>query len=108
MEEKNSGYGLASIALSGFSALALFVVTVIAGVMESSPGGMDPESSGAMIVGLAIFLFIFLSLIGGALGIVGLLQKDRKKVLAVLGLCLSAVTVVCIAGLIIIGIAMGG
>jgi hypothetical protein len=108
MEEKNSGYGLASLALSGLSALALFIVTIIAGVMESSPGGMDPESTGAMIVGLSIFFFIFLSLIGGVLGIVGLLQKDRKKVLAILGLCLSVITVLGIVGLIIIGLAMGG
>jgi hypothetical protein len=108
MEEKNSGYGLASIGLSSLSALALFITTIVAGIMQSVPGGMDPESGGAMAVGLAIFFFIFLSLIGGALGIVGLLQKDRKKVLAVLGICLSVVTVLCIVGLIIIGLAMGG
>jgi hypothetical protein len=108
MEEKNSGYGLASIGLSGLSAVALAFVVIIAGVMESSSGGMDPNAGSTMAVGLAIIFFLFLSAIGGVLGIVGLLQKDRKKVVAILGLSISAITILGILGLMVIGFVAGG
>ena len=105
---KNSGLGIASFITSIFSGVLIFVVFVIAGVMEaSSPGGIDEKSVSAIVVGLFMFGFLFVALVALGLGIVGLLQKDRKKLFAVLGIVFSSVTLVGTILLMLIGMAMG-
>lgn len=86
----------------------MFITVVIAGLIEaSSPDGMDETSPVAIMVGLAIFGFVGISLIALVLGIVGLFQSDRKKIFALLGTIFSALTILGIAALILIGITMG-
>lgn len=91
VEKTHSGLGISSFILSISTGILIFFLIIVAGVMESTtPGGMDEESVGAVLVGLFLFAFIFLDLLALGLGIAGLVQKDRKKVFAVLGVIFSA------------------
>ena len=102
---KHSGLVIASFIISITSAIFIFLLIVIAGVMEAStPGGIDEESASAVIVGLFLFAFVGTALVSLGLGIAGLLQKDRKKILAILGTVFSAATVVGTALIIFIGL----
>ena len=107
-EQKHAGLGIASFIISMVAGLLVFIVIVIAGVMEAStPGGIDETSAGAVMVGLFLFLFIGMALVALGLGIAGLLQKQRKKVFAVLGTVFSSVTLVGAAFIMLLGLAMG-
>ena len=58
--EGQSKLGIAALIISIFTAIGLFILFLIAGVMESNTyGGIDEESAGAIIVGLFIFGFGF-------------------------------------------------
>lgn len=108
IEPKHSGLGIASFIMSIFVGLCMFVVFVVAGVLETStPGGMDENSPVAMIVGLCMFGLLFGCLISIGLGIGGLCQTGRKKIFAVLGITFSAIIILGTIALIIIGLMMG-
>lgn len=108
VQKKHSGLGLASFILSIFSLVALFAALIVFGVIEAqNPGGLDEESPVFIALGLAIILFFVLSIVAFGLSIAGLFQKERKKVFAVVGLILSALTVLVIVLLMAIGIAAG-
>jgi len=107
-EKKHSGFGIASFITSIVSGLLIFLLIVVAGVMETStPGGIDEESAGAVMVGLFLFAFLGAALVALGLGIAGLLQKERKKIFAILGTVFSAVSLVVTIFIMIIGSAMG-
>ncbi|CAN5909895.1 hypothetical protein BH23PLA1_BH23PLA1_31980 [soil metagenome] len=108
MEPRHSGLGIASFIASILCAVCLFVLFVIAGVLEAStPGGLDEESLAAMVVGLLLFAFLFGSLVAFALGLAGLFQQNRRTTFAILGTVFSAMTILGTIGLIVIGMAMG-
>ena len=50
--------------------------------------------------------FLFAALVSLGLGIGGLLQKERKKVFAILGTVFSAAIILCTVALIALGLAM--
>ena len=107
-EQKHSRLGIASFITSIVSGILIFIVIVIAGVIEeSTPGGMDEESAGAAMVGFAAIALLSAELVALGLGIAGLLQKERKKIFAILGVVFSAVTFVLVILLMILGLAMG-
>ena len=82
-------------------------MVAIAGLMEASnPGGMDETSPEAMIVGLCLFAGVGLALMGGTLGLIALVQPNRKKVFGILGLIFNAFVVLGVVGLIVIGLSM--
>jgi hypothetical protein len=107
-EQKHSGLGIASFITSIVSGIIIFLLIVIAGVMETStPGGMDEESAGAMMVGLFLFAFLGAALVALGLGIGGLIQKERKKIFAMLGAVFAAATIVGTIFIMMLGLAMG-
>ena len=107
-EQKHSRLGIASFITSIVSGIFIFLLIVIASVMEAStPGGMDEESAGAVMVGLFLFAFLGAALVALGLGIGGLLQKERKKIFAILGTVFSAVSLVATILMMILGLAMG-
>lgn len=106
-EKKHSGLGIASFITSIVSGLLIFLLIVVAGVMEATPGGIDEESAGAVMVGLFLFASLGATLVALGLGIAGLLQKERKKLFAILGTVFSAVSLVVTIFIMIIGLAMG-
>ena len=101
---KHSGLGISSFVISIITGVLMFVLIVIAGVMEvSTPGGIDENSASAVIVGLFIFALIAVDVVALGLGIAGLTQKDRKQISTVLGLVFSAATIVGTISLSVIG-----
>ena len=106
--QKHSGLGIASFVTSVVSCVLIFILIMIAGAIElSTPGGMDEESAAAIIVGLCLFLFLGFAVLALGLGIGGLIQKDRKKIFAILGTVLATFVLLGSLFIVIVGIAMG-
>ena len=103
-----SKLGIAALLISIFTAIGLFIVFLIAGVMESNTyGGIDEESAGAIILGLFIFGFGFLDLLAIGLGIAGIFQKTRERITAIIGTIISSATLIITVSLVGIGLAIG-
>jgi hypothetical protein len=108
IESKQSGFGVASFIISISVGLLMFLVFAIAGLMQvSTPGGIDKQSIQMMLVGLSIIALLFLDIVAVVLGIVGLLQKKRKKLFAIFGTILSSATVILTIALIVVGVLVG-
>ena len=108
MEVKHSGVGIASFVTSIVAGALIFLLVIIAGVLEAStPGGMDEESIGAVLIGLFLFAFLGAELVALGLGIGGLIQKDRKKTFAILGVVFSATALLITLFMLFLGLAMG-
>ncbi|SDU32630.1 hypothetical protein [Halopseudomonas salegens] len=105
--EKHSGIGIASFITSIVSTLSLFILIIIAGVMEvSTPGGLDEDSLAAAVIGLLLFFFLGGALVAFGLGVGGLLQKERKKIFAILGTIFSAVALIITGFILFLGLAL--
>ncbi|MBN2164142.1 MAG: hypothetical protein JXR25_05395 [Pontiellaceae bacterium] len=103
--KRQSGIGIASFIISTLSGFLMFVMIIIAGVMESSRlGGIDEESYAAVILGFSIIGFLILSLLSLGLGIGGLVQANRIRVFAILGVAISALTIVGTLSLMAVGL----
>ncbi len=101
---RHTGMGIASFVTSMVAAVLVFMLLLVAGVMEvTTPGGIDEESAGAVIVGLCIIALLGIDLVAIGLGIAALLQVGSKKVFAVLGLVFACVTIVGTLLLMVIG-----
>jgi hypothetical protein len=99
-----SGIGLASFIIGiliGIFELAMLVLAAVLAQQKTSSSSPVMEVAGCgMLLGLAV------NLIGVILGIIGVRQADRKKVFAILGLCINAMTLLGVAGLILVGLAI--
>ncbi len=103
--QKHSGIGITSFVISIVAAIAIFVVFVIAGILEAStPGGLDEKSAAAIITGLGIIALILVDIVALGLGIAGLFQRERIKLFAILGAVFSFATVGCTIVLIVLGL----
>jgi hypothetical protein len=108
MDMKHSGLGISSFILSILAGPCLFLVFVVAGIMEAStPGGIDEKSPAAVVVGLSFIAFLLLLLVSLGLGIGGLFQKDRKKLFAILGTIFSTGLILCSLLVLLVGLASG-
>ena len=106
--EGQSKLGIAALIISIFTALGLFILFLIAAVMDANTyGGIDEESAGAIIVGLFIIGFGFLDLLAVGLGIAGIFQKSRSRITAIFGTIISSATLIIIFSAIGIGMAAG-
>src|SRR5690606_39021202 len=104
MDRKHSGLGIASFVVAVLVMLAMLGVFAVAGVMAASdPAVMDENSADAMMIGLAIIFLFLVDLVALGLGIGGLLQQDRKKLFAVLGLVVSGGIILLTIVLFIVG-----
>ncbi len=104
----HSGVGIASFIISVVMACIIFMLVVIAGVMEvSTPGGINEESVGAIILGMFILGALAITFIALIMGVIGLFQYDRKKLFAILGTVISVMTLLSAGGLMIMGILTG-
>lgn len=107
MEQKHSGLGIASFALSLLMGLIILGLVITAGVMEvTTPGGVDEESPQAVVLGCFLIIAMLADLAALGLGIGGLIQKDRKKIFAILGTVFSGLTLLGTLGLMVAGTAM--
>ena len=102
-----SKLGIASLLISILTALGLFIVFLIAGVIAANTyGGIDEESVEAIILGLFILGFGFLDLLAVGLGIAGIFQKTRERITAIIGTIISSATLLITLSLISVGLAM--
>ena len=65
---------------------------------------MDKQSVQAVAIGLSIMALLFFTIVSTVFGVVGLFQKDRKKLFAVLGTIFSLIILLVGVGIIILGI----
>ena len=106
-ELRHSGLGIASFAMSLLFGIGTFLVFVYAGIKETSlPGGVAEHSGVAMVIGLVMILMWILLLVGAVLGVAALLEKNRKKVFAVIGLLLNGGMLLLSAALVLVGMTM--
>ena len=105
IKPKHSGFGVASFIISIAVGLLLFIVFAIAGFIQAStPGGMDQHSIKALVIGLSIIGLFLFDIVAAVLGIIGLFQRERKRLFAILGTLFSSLTVISVIALITFGI----
>jgi magnesium-transporting ATPase (P-type) len=102
---KHTGMGVVSfiISLLGFF---IFVCTIIAGgvIAMKNPDALSQPGGAAVVIGMLILIGFFLCFVGIGLGIAGLVQKDRKKIFALLGLIFNSAIFIGVAILMIVGL----
>ncbi|MDP8254882.1 MAG: hypothetical protein P9M14_03965 [Candidatus Alcyoniella australis] len=108
-ELRHSGPGIASFIIALLAGISMAFVILIAGVMETSaPGGMDTDAPETIAVGFGVCCDVMLFGIGAVLGLVGVLQRERKKIFAIMGLIFNGIACGGMLLLILIGLALGG
>jgi len=104
---KHSGLGITSFIVSICAGGMLFVLLTVAAVLTTTtPGGLDAKSAGAIILGLLMFLFLFVELVALGIGVGGLFQKGRHKLFAILGIAFSLTSILTVFGLMVLGSSM--
>ena len=90
-QPKHSGFGVGSFVISILTGSSMLILTIIAGVMDEK--GVMEDDTEMQVVGILILGSMLLAVIGSVLGVVSYFQKDKKKVLGIIGLALNALTV---------------
>jgi hypothetical protein len=99
---QHSGFGIVAFILSLTSAVTIFGLVVIAGLMEDSvPGSMDEDSAEVVSLVLGLICSLFSACLSFVFGIIGLLQSRRKKVFAILGTIIGGLTFFGVLGSIV-------
>jgi hypothetical protein len=102
---RHSGFGIVSLIISILVGVYSLCPLAVAGIVEvNTTGGMSRESWVVAVIGLFLILGLGMSLLGIELGIVGLIQRDRKKVSPVLGLVFNLAAAVVLVGIMVIGV----
>lgn len=104
---KHSGMGVVSFIISLLS-FFIFVCTIIAGgiIAMKNPDTLSQPGGASVVIGMLILMGFFLCFVGIGLGIAGLVQKDRKKIFALLGLIFNSAVFIGVAAMIIMGLVM--
>lgn len=102
MDQKHSAFGIASLVIASVIAALMFLTLLAAGVLHNlHPNGPYPAQK---LIGLAIILLGALDLVPVGLGVVSCLQRDRKRILGVIGLILSSLTALGTFALFLLGL----
>lgn len=100
--QKHSGVGIASFIIGMVVGGVQLVLVVVAAAMVM--GGASEDSPQMMVVGCSFLVGMAANLVGIVLGIVGAVQKNRKKVFSILGLTINALVLLGLLGLMVIGL----
>jgi quinol-cytochrome oxidoreductase complex cytochrome b subunit len=99
--------------LATVAIVALFVIAALVGA--SAFGGADPQSidpqslqdspafTGLALVGIGFLVCIILYFVGLVLGLVGIFQKRRKRLFAILGTVANGLAVLVVVSLLVLG-----
>ena len=79
----------------------MLILIIIAGVMVED--GVSEDDAEMQVVGIFFLSSMLLAVIGGVLGIITCFQKNKKKVLGIIGLVLNVLTVFGVVILMAIG-----
>lgn len=106
-DQKHSGFGVTSFIMSIVSIILFFMVFFIPLIAVASGSGPEQSSNGLIVIfGFFLFVFFFESFVSIVFGVLGLLQKERKKILAIWGIVLSATSFLIMVFLIFISLAI--
>jgi hypothetical protein len=111
---KHSGLGIASFSIFGGMAVlfVILLIAMIARITSKIDITADPEDitdtienmPELMVLSFLMFGSILGNLIGLVLGIIGLIQKERKKIFAILGTVFNGLVIGFVALILIIGV----
>ncbi|MFC3749178.1 hypothetical protein [Paenibacillus sp. GCM10012306] len=95
---KHSGPGIASFVISMVTVLGYVIAFVIVGAMASTvfdqSGNLLADASQLIItVGFSVLILSALNVIGVIVGIIGLVLRNRRKVLGIIGTIINGVIV---------------
>jgi hypothetical protein len=92
--KSHSGFGVAALIISTITFFLMLILFFVAGVIETtSPGGVDPESVTALLIGLFLFAFLLADILAIIFGVIGLTQKHVKKTYSILGIIFASGTI---------------
>lgn len=101
--QKHSGVGIASFVIGILSLIMVCITFIVAG----GSGGVSEYSSSyeSLMTGIGLLACgtIALTLVGVVLGIVGVAQKNVKKLFAILGLSANGLVMLSLCLIIVIG-----
>ena len=100
---KHSGAGIASLVISVMVAGGDFLIIGIAAYMKSSKPPGDEKGTTAALLGFLLIGGLALAFAGAALGVAGLLQRDKKRLAAMLGLSINGCIFLFVMYLLVIG-----
>ncbi len=106
--QTHSGLGIASFIISLASGTALLILLGVAGILESQPGGMNEQSTGAIVVGLILALTALVQILALGLGIAALVQTGRNKLFGVLGTVFASTGLIGTALILVLGALVEG
>ena len=99
---KHPGMGIAFFILGIVSAI---LVVVIIGIIISISETLGSDETVLMLIGFISMFLCLISIVGGILGIISVCLKNKKKILGILGICFNIIPLVCIIGIILLGLA---
>ena len=102
-KQNESNIGIASFVTSVVSGLFIFMIFVLATVMQAEGYDMDGDSAIEIVLVIALYFFIGATLVAHGLGITGLFQKDRNKIYAILGTVFSAILLIATTFIMLLG-----
>ena len=113
---KHSKMGVTSLVIAILATVAIVALFVIAALVGASAfGGADPQSidpqslqdspafTGLALVGIGFLVCIILYFVGLVLGLVGIFQKRRKRLFAILGTVANGLAVLVVVSLLVLG-----
>ncbi|MCC6405764.1 MAG: hypothetical protein IT453_01265 [Planctomycetes bacterium] len=101
---KHSGFGIASFVLSLFGCTGLaLLIALCAFAVALRPNALDGEGVGTMAVGLLAIGLVALEMLALVFGVLGCLDRARRRGLAIAGLVLAGVAVLGIFALVVLG-----
>ncbi len=91
MELKHSGLGVASTVLSLVMGGIIFIVCLISALFGYTFGEDVQKSTVGMVLFFSVLACLITCIAGLVLGILGLLQKERKRLFPILGIVINSV-----------------
>lgn len=104
----HSKLGVASFVMILISGVIMLGLVFYAAYLElNTEGGIDEESTEAVLVGLGIIVLLGSFVVSLGLGIAGICQKNVQKVFSILGVIFSSVALLGVVGLLVLGFYVG-
>ena len=102
---QQSKFGIASFVIGVVVAITETAMAGAARAAAAAPGGIDEASPRALALLVCVLFGLLLALVGMLLGIAGILQPNRRRAAAVIGLLLNGLAIAVIVA--VIGVGMG-
>lgn len=105
-EQVANPMGTSSFIIAIIASITLITCFIITGKNYTSPQSISPEDPLVMTLGCTILLALLAAMVGMGLGIAACMQQNRKKVLAIIGLCINSAITLGMGTLMIISMMM--